>query len=82
MGIIGEEIKPDKKAIVYSKEGRTYTNLFDIATQKQNKKDSNLYRETESEVINGKRYYKTTYYEPVNEEPTVQEFRKTLGFDK
>ena len=79
------EIIPDKKAIVYSKEGgKSYTNLFDIATQKQNKNLYNdpynpPYGETELEVINDKKYYKTTSYERVDNQPTVQDLKKVLS---
>lgn len=69
MGIIGEEIKPDKKAIVYPKGKSPYTNLYDIARQVQK-------RESPREIeINGKKYRKSI-------EPTVKDLRKMLGLDK
>ena len=74
------EIIPNKTIIHYSK-GKSFTNLFDIAKEQQDKKD-NQYHEIESEVINGKRYRKTTYYESISNEPTIQNLRKELGLAK
>jgi hypothetical protein len=38
------------------------------------------YHETTSEIIDGKEYLKTTYYEPKDKiEPTIADLRKELG---
>ena len=59
-----------------------YERLADIGKRLQEKRNKNPYNppygETKLEEINGKKYYKTTSYKPVDEAPTVQDLRKAL----